>query len=295
MKSLRIRRGNAAVVAIVMVVVIALLLIAVASIAIPTHTVTTAVAVPAPITVGPPAKIVSPLLVFCAASNKAVLEKIAAAYREETGVEVQFQFGASQTLLAQIDVSRQADLYLPADDSYLATARDKGLVGEVFNLGKMQGVLAVAAGNPKKILAFDDLLSDEVRLSQANPDAAAIGKVTRDVLQKSNHWDRLAAKSALRSNVNEAANDLKLGAADAAVLWDVVAKQYPEFELVTLPELEPVTAVVAVTVATVSQQPEEALKFARYLAAEERGQKFYREAGFGPPPPAPPPIPAPAP
>ena len=49
-------------------------------------------------------------------------------------------------------------------------------------LARMHPVLAVAAGNPKKIASLDDLLRPDVSLAQANPEVAAIGKVTHDAL-----------------------------------------------------------------------------------------------------------------
>ena len=157
-----------------------------------------------------------PLIIYCAASNKAVLEAITADYEREFGVPVQLQFGASQTLLASLEVSGTGDLYLPADDSYLDFARQRKLLGDQFPLATMQPLVGVAQGNPKQIKSLDDLLRDDVRLAQANPDAAAVGKLTRDALTKIGKWETLEAKTAVfKTNVNEVANDIKLGAVDA--------------------------------------------------------------------------------
>ncbi|MFM7918605.1 MAG: substrate-binding domain-containing protein, partial [Planctomycetaceae bacterium] len=64
------------------------------------------------------------LSLFCAASNRAVLEPIRERYERETGHRVQIQYGASQTLLSQLRVAGVADLFLPADDSFLKIARE---------------------------------------------------------------------------------------------------------------------------------------------------------------------------
>ena len=63
---------------------------------------------------------------FCAASNRAVMEEIRAAYEEETGRRVVIQYGPSQTLLSQLEIAKTGDLYLPADDSFLKVGREKG-------------------------------------------------------------------------------------------------------------------------------------------------------------------------
>ena len=92
-----------------------------------------------------------PIVLFCAASNRAVVDAIREDYKREFGREVQVQYGPSQTLLATMEVAQTGDLYLPADDSFLKTARDKGLVAETLPLGIMNAGVAVPKGNPKNI------------------------------------------------------------------------------------------------------------------------------------------------
>src|SRR6185369_9784093 len=78
-----------------------------------------------------------PLVVYCAASNKSVLEAVRADYEREFGVPLQIQYGASQTLLAALEVAGAGDLYLPADDSYLALARERKLLADEYPLAAM--------------------------------------------------------------------------------------------------------------------------------------------------------------
>src|SRR5688500_3389915 len=54
-----------------------------------------------------------PLVVFCAAGLRKPVEEAALAYQEAHGVEVQLQYGGSNTLLSQLAVTDRADLYLP--------------------------------------------------------------------------------------------------------------------------------------------------------------------------------------
>ena len=128
---------------------------------------------------------------FCAASNQAVVEAIRADYVAEFGRTVDINYGNSQGLLSQIEVSKTGDLYLPADDSYLTRAKEKGLIDEILPIGRQQAVIAVKKGNPKNIQALSDLLRDDVRLVQANYDGAAVGKVTKRILSEIDAWDSL--------------------------------------------------------------------------------------------------------
>lgn len=222
-----------------------------------------------------------PIMIFCAASNRAVMEQVVADYAKEYGRQVDVQYGPSQTLLSQMEVSRAGDLYLPADDSYLLMARDKGLVEEVLPIAKMKGVIAIKKGNPKSIQTFGDLLQPEIRLVQADPDSAAIGKVTRRILKETGQWDPLkAATVAFRTTVTEAANDVVVGAADAAIVYNAVLYTYPDLEYVELTELEPSSSQIAVGVIGSTKQATAALHFARYLSARDRGLKRYAEFGF---------------
>src|SRR5688572_29777961 len=129
-----------------------------------------------------PSNAARPVLVYCGAGMRMPVDAAAKAYEAETGVRVELQYGGSQTLLANAEVSKTGDLFLPGDDSYLRKAEEKGLLDEAVPLGRMAAVLVVRKDNPKKIAAMADLLRPDVRVVQANPDAAAIGKITRQAL-----------------------------------------------------------------------------------------------------------------
>jgi ABC-type molybdate transport system substrate-binding protein len=142
-------------------------------------------------------------------------------------------------------------------------------------------VIAVKRGNPKGIKTLEDLLADDLKLVQANPDAAAIGKVTRERLKGLGLWERLdGATDAYRTTVNEAANDVVVGAADAAIVYDAVLAMYPMLQGVTIPELEGAISEVSLGVLRSGERPTAALHFARYVAARDRGLKRYAENGF---------------
>jgi molybdate transport system substrate-binding protein len=227
-----------------------------------------------------------PIVIYCAAGIKPAVEPIAREYEQKYGVQVRPDYGGSQTLLATIEAGRDTghgDLYLPADDSYIRLGHQKGLLAETVPLARMRPVLAVAAGNPKRITSLDDLLRPGVRLAQANPDAAAIGKVTRDALRKSGHWDEINRHITVsKMTVNEVANDVRasVGAADAGFVWDATVRQVPELEAVRLPQFDGVSASISVAVLAGSHQPAAALRFARYLAARDRGLPAFEKNGF---------------
>jgi molybdenum ABC transporter molybdate-binding protein len=212
------------------------------------------------------------LTLHCAAGLKVPVEAAVRDYEKDTGIKVHLQFGGSQSLLSELQVARRGDLYLPADDSYLLVARDKGLVAEFLPLARMRPVLAVPKGNPKKLHSLDDLVREKVKLAQANPGAAAVGKLAREALEQRGRWADVEKLIAVQTGtVSEAANDVVIGAADAAIVWDSNIPQYPSLEMVDLPELQGTVARVGVGVLTCGANPKRALHVARYLAARDRG------------------------
>jgi molybdate transport system substrate-binding protein len=224
-----------------------------------------------------------PLLVYCAGGLKEPLEAIRADYQRDTGQSLQLQYGGSNTLLTNLGITHQGDVFLPADESYIDLAVRDGLVRRTVPIVGMRPIVAVRKGNPLGIHALDDLVFGRARISMTEPDAAATGKLVRDALTKSGHWEAFRQHvTVFKPTVNDVASDLKLGAVDAAVIWDAMLVAYPDFEKVSLAELSATQARVVAGVATASARPEAALEFIHYLAAPGRGQVHFQKNGFLP-------------
>ncbi|MHB8971303.1 MAG: molybdate ABC transporter substrate-binding protein [Pirellulaceae bacterium] len=219
------------------------------------------------------------LLVYCAAGMRYPMEQIVADYQRECGVSVTVQYGGSNALLSQLEVSRMGDLFLAADDSYIQRSRAKGLIAEVIPLATMQPVIVVRKDSSRTFAAVEDLTQSGVRIACGNPDAAAIGQMTRKLLEQSGHWpaveQQINAAGVFKPTVNEVANDVKLGSVDVGIVWDATAAQYPELVAVHVPELDAGQATVDVAVLNSAKNPTAALHLARYIGACDRGlQEF---------------------
>ena len=222
-----------------------------------------------------------PLIVYCAAGIKPPVEAAARLYEQTYGVAIQIQYGGSGTLLSNLRIAGKGDLFLAADDTYLQLAQTNHLLDEIVPLARMTPVIAVRQGNPKQIQGLDDLFRVDVAL--ANPDAAAIGKTTRELLRKMDRWTALENRVRdFKPTVNDVANDIKLGAVDAGIIWDATARQYPELELVAVPAFASGEQTVAIGILKFSEQPTAALHFARYLGARDRGLKEFARCGYRP-------------
>ncbi len=232
-----------------------------------------------------PAKVAmeKPLLVFCAAGIKPPVEAVAREYEQAFGVRVQLQYGGSGTLLSNLRVADAGDLFLAADESYMKSAREFGLLAETVPLARLRPVIAVTKGNPKNIHTLEDLQRPEVRVAMANPDAASIGRTVRALLQQAGQWTGLEKHvTVFKPTVNDVANDVKLAAVDAGIVWDATARQYPELESVPVPLFDQATETISIGVLKHSAHPAAALRFARYLGARDQGLKQFAKFHYEP-------------
>jgi molybdate transport system substrate-binding protein len=225
-----------------------------------------------------------PVVVHVAAALRPAVEKAAAEFEADNNIKIELRFGPSETLLANLKLTGEGDLFLPADDSYVAAARKSGLVEQDYAIASMSAVMALRADFPRdsKKVTWEFLFGENFRLVQPNPDITAIGKLTRDGLMPTGKWAMIEnAKPAMVGSVTEAANAIKLGSGDGAIIWDAVAHGYPTLKIVHLPGLEKVTANIAAAVCKKAVNRTEARWFARYLAGEQ-GQKHFRQLGYAP-------------
>ena len=223
------------------------------------------------------------LMFYCAAGIKPPVEAVVWEYEQAYGVRIQLQYGGSGTLLSNLRVAGSGDLYLAGDDSYIALGRTHGLVAESVPLATLRPVIAVQKGNPRGIVSLSDLMREDVAVAVGNPDAAAVGKVTRRVLTGMGMWESFEKHvKVFKPTVMDVANDIRLGAVDAGIIWDATANQHPEVDMVVVPELARAAKTIAIGVLTTSQQPTAALRFIRYLGARDRGLRAFARFGYQP-------------
>lgn len=223
------------------------------------------------------------LTMYCAASMKPAVEQIARSYKTEYGVKINLQYGGSGTLLSNLSIAKRGDLYLAADESYVEKAIDKGLIKETKALVYLRPVIAVKTGNPMKIKVLGDLKNDQLKIAIANPDAASIGRLTKNILLEKNEWDRFSSFiTVMKPTVNDLANDIKIGTVDAAIVWDAVVNQYPELDYITPSGWERYEQKTTVGVLTFTEKPKAALRFLHYLSASDKGLAIFSDLGYRP-------------
>lgn len=222
---------------------------------------------------------------YCAAGMKLPVESVVKDYEKEFGIKVNIIYGGSGTLLNNLEVAQKGDLYLAADYSYIDIARDKGLVAEAIPVNQLRAGIAVPKGNPFNVKTIQDIIDNpKVKIGLANPDAASVGKFTRNVLKKYKYWEavekRVKTDGVFTGTVNELANKLKLNSIDVGIVWDAVAAQYPELEFINVSEFDSKPKNTTIGILKSTENSVRALHFARYLSAKDKGLIHFKNMGF---------------
>lgn len=235
----------------------------------------------------PPETAKKSLVVYCAAGIRKPVEEIARAYEEEFGVTIRLDYGSSGEMEGKLALdlesgATRADLYIPADQSFADRAKGKGLTRESVPLAKFRLALAVKPDSTHDFKTIDGLLESGVDFVVCD-ELAGVGKKTKKVLSGIGKWEAVnARKKTSFARVPEAANAVKNSDVTAAgFLWDSTAMQFG-LKILDMPELEPGRATISANVTEGASKPTQALHFARYLAAPEKGMPAFKRHHFTP-------------
>ncbi len=126
------------------------------------------------------------ITVFCGSANKPAMEEIAARFEQEKGIRINMIFGGSGTLLSQIELSKQGEIYLPGSPDYIIIAERKKLVIEKSDriVAYLIPAIITPAGNPANIQSLQDLARPGVRIGIGNPETVCLGLYGVEILER---------------------------------------------------------------------------------------------------------------
>jgi molybdate transport system substrate-binding protein len=162
--------------------------------------------------------------VAAASDLKFALDEIARAYARETGRSVRLTYGSSGNFRRQIAEGAPFEIFLSADESYVAALAKEGRLedeGTPYAVGRL--VLFAPKGSavdPEQGLAGVARLAAEGRIGKfaiANPAHAPYGRAAREALQHAGAWETLRGRLVLGENVSQAAQFATSGNAAAGL------------------------------------------------------------------------------
>jgi len=222
---------------------------------------------------------VEELEVHCAAGLRKPVQEIAEQYEAEYGVKIRLNYGGSGQLYGSLKL-RGGDLYIPADSSYIENGVKEGLIAESIPLSYLTAGIVVPKGNPQGIKSLLDLTKQEVSVALAEK-SAAVGKFTHKVLEDAGLLEGVESGNLSKfPTVNEVATQVKLSSVDAGIIWDALMSQYDGLEFIHVPEFDAKRKLSTVGVIKTTKHPAEAIRFARYLAAKDKGGALFKKHGF---------------
>ncbi len=183
-------------------------------------------------------------VVAAASDLQFAVEEIAAAFAEETGMQVRLSTGSTGNFARQIREGAPFEIFMAADEDFIADLHADGFTrdaGDLYAIGRLV-IMAPRGGALTPDPALDTLAAmlaagDIARFAVANPDHAPYGMRAREALITRGLWDDLQPFMVLGENVSQAAQFALSGNAEGGIIaWSLalapqVARQ-GRFELI---------------------------------------------------------------
>ncbi|MFP4058099.1 MAG: molybdate ABC transporter substrate-binding protein [Candidatus Brocadiia bacterium] len=151
--------------------------------------------------------------------------------RRHPEVEVNFSYKGSGYFIADIERSKEGDLYMPGEEFYLLQAVERGFITdynpETDIAAYFMVVIVTPRGNPADIQGIEDFGRQGVRVSLGNPKACAIGIWDEKIFKKAGIWDEVKRNQVHEAKcIAEAATAPQHRVVDAALVWSSTAVLY---------------------------------------------------------------------
>ena len=219
------------------------------------------------------------ILVYSGAGLKKPMNEIGAAFTEKTGINVEYNFAGSGTLISQMELSRKGDAFIPGGTPDYRIAQDKGLVGEPGYVAYHVPIIAVQKGNPQNITSVDDFARPGLKIALGGAESTAIGRAGDKLFQKHGILDAVEKNVVLRApTINEVVVAMNMGTADAALLTlDMINPE--KMDPIDLAQEDGLTLIVPIGQTTFTTQPDTARQFATFVTSDE-GKAIFAKHGF---------------
>lgn len=218
------------------------------------------------------------LLVAAAADLIALKEPLTESAQQFAGIRVRFTFGSSGLLARQIQNGAPYDVYLSANQEFVAALTRSGhLVAETART-YAEGRVGIWSKSGR-IRGIGDLTKPDLKhVSIPNPVHAPYGVAAKAALTHRGLWDRIASRIVYAENVQQAFQFAQSGNADATITaWSLILDKGGV--LIPAEWHRPIRQAGAVV--SRSGQPAAALRFLAFLDSR-RGRDILAKFGFLP-------------
>ncbi len=223
------------------------------------------------------------ITVFAAASLSDALTEIGTNFQAQTGINVQFNFGASSTLARQIEEGAPADIFFSADEAQMNRLEMRGLIDPATRKSRLSNSLVVVIpdNSTLQIKSGNDLTNAVVKqIALADPRAVPAGVYARVWLGKLRLWPAIEPKVVPTENVRAALAAVASGNVDAGIVYKTDAAISRHVKITyEVPRADSPDISYPMALVKDSKHPQASKQFLGYLLSEETGQVFKR-CGF---------------
>lgn len=220
------------------------------------------------------------LFVYSGAGLKKAMTEIGTTFTDKYGIDVEYTFAGSGTLITQMELSRKGDAFIPGGTPDYRIARDKGLVKEQPGyVAYHVPVIAVQKGNPHNITSVDDFARPGLKIALGGVNSTSIGRAGDELFRAHGIYDAVEANVVLRApTINEVVVAMNMGTADASLL--TLDQINPEkMDTIDLPPEDNLALIVPIGATTFTTQPEAAQMFVDFVVSDE-GKAIFAKHGF---------------
>ncbi len=221
------------------------------------------------------------IMVYSGAGMRKPMEEIGRLFEQRYGVTVNYNYGGSNTLLSQIELTHQGDVYMPGATMYIERAKEKGFIDYEQRVAYHIPVIAVPEGNPANITSLYDLARPGVKVVLGDPKACAIGRLADRILEKNGLLDAVNANVIARTGtVNELVVYISMRTADASIIWKAsLAGTEAKTDMIEIPEEQNIIKVIPIGRLRFSTSKDIAKKFVDFVTSDE-GKAVFEKYGF---------------
>ncbi|MEA3488116.1 MAG: molybdate ABC transporter substrate-binding protein, partial [Euryarchaeota archaeon] len=223
----------------------------------------------------------SALMVYSGAGMRKPMDEIGTVFEQKYGVAVNYNYAGSNTLLSQIELTQEGDVYMPGATMYIETAKEKGFIDYEQNVAYHVPVIAVPEGNPADITCLEDLTKPGVKVVLGDPKAAACGKIANKILEKNGIFDAVDANViACAATVNELVVYTCMGTTDASIIWKAsLVGTENETDTIEIPKEQNIIKIIPIGTLTFSECQDRAKQFVDFVTSAE-GKAIFEKHGF---------------
>ncbi|NTV27319.1 MAG: molybdate ABC transporter substrate-binding protein [Methanothrix sp.] len=231
------------------------------------------------------------LTVFTAASLTGAFGEIGQMYKNETNINVVFNFDGSQALRTQIENGAHADVFASANKKQMNSLKNGGLMNNssvvIFTKNKLS--LIVPKDNPAKIGNLSDLAKPGLKIVMGTKDVPVgdyalqiISKLGNDSAYGPDYKTKVLANIiSQETNVNYVVTKVALGEADVgfAYVSDVTENLASRIDMINIPDEYNVIAEYPIGSLKDTRYPTQSQDFIN-LVISEQGKSILEKYGF---------------